>query len=147
MGAPARAQGAKLRGQDISVALRGQSLQRAHPLFWEWRFHIHGPNLNRSPQLAMRETNWKLLMNPDRSRVELYDLRRDVGEVDNVAAQNPQVVAAMSQRLLAWKASVPTGKGDADAGDNTYPWPGTAKTTTLPRLPPMEGKMSPTPSN
>ncbi len=101
------------------------TVRRANPLFWEWRFHIFGHNSNRSPQLALRENHWKLLMNPDRSRVELYDLERDAGEVDNVAGQNPQVVAAMSGRLLAWKASVPGGKGDADAGANDYPWPGT----------------------
>ncbi len=124
-------QGANLRGQDMSAALRGQTVRRQNPLFWEWRFHIHGPNLNRSPQLAMRQDNWKLLMNPDRSRVELYDLTRDAGEVDNLAVQNPQVVAAMSARLMAWKASVPAGKGDADAGSNTYAWPGTVKTTAL----------------
>jgi hypothetical protein len=42
----------------------GQAL-RAKPLFWEWRFRVRGEPFHRSPQPAIRDGNWKLLMNPD----------------------------------------------------------------------------------
>jgi hypothetical protein len=53
---------------------------------WEWRFRIFNHPWNRSPMLAIRDGQWKLLMNPDRTRVELYDAERDPGEALNVAA-------------------------------------------------------------
>lgn len=46
--------------------------------------------------LAMRDGNWKLLLNPDRSRVD-YDLARDPGGViDSVASDHADVVARLS---------------------------------------------------
>ncbi len=117
--------GLEQNGQDVSATLRGATLQRQKPLFWEWRLQIFSHISNKSPQLAMRDQQWKLLMNPDKSRIELYDLISDPGELDSVAAQNPAVVEKMQGQLLAWKASVPMGKGDPDAGSNVYPWPGT----------------------
>jgi len=60
-------------GEDTSDILQGQSRQRVSPLLWEWRFRIFGHIWHHSPTLAIREGDWKLLMNPDRSRVELFD--------------------------------------------------------------------------
>jgi uncharacterized sulfatase len=63
-------------------------------------------------------------MNPDFSRVELYDLTRDPSEVDNVADANKDVVATLSASLLAWHRSLPDAdKIPEEAGTNNYPWP------------------------
>jgi N-acetylgalactosamine-6-sulfatase len=115
-----------LDGQDMLAALRGTPVSRSKPLFWEWRFNIIGPAINKSLMLAMRENRWKLLMNPDKTRIELYDLQADPSEVDNVADRNPAVVAQMMPRLLAWKAAVPVGPTEPGAGAASYPWPGKA---------------------
>ena len=87
---------------------------------------IMGHVWNRSPQLAIREGDWKLLMNPDRSRVELYDIPRDPMQVGNVAAAQPEVVARLSEKVLAWHREMPSGPLDPGVGMNDYPWPGTA---------------------
>jgi N-acetylgalactosamine-6-sulfatase len=71
----------------------------------------------------MRDGKWKLLMNPDRSRVELYDIPADPSELNNLADRNPDVVKRMSERLLAWQKTLPEGPKDAEAGKNDYPWP------------------------
>ena len=94
-------------GEDVSDILFGQSRARTKPLLWEWRFNIAGHVSNRSPQLAIREGNWKLLMNPDRSRVELYDIPRDRLQADNLAAKHPEIVTRLSRQLLAWHAQLP----------------------------------------
>lgn len=47
---------------------------------------------------AVRHGNWKLLL-PQSGRAELYDLARDPGESDNRAAQHPEIVADLRQRL------------------------------------------------
>ncbi len=111
-------------GGDMSDVWSGRARARATPLMWEWRYAITGPVMNRSPQLALREGDGKLLMNPDRSRTELYEIRRDPMQVDNVAGQHAEVVARLSERLLAWHREMPAGPTDAGAGGNDYPWPG-----------------------
>jgi hypothetical protein len=62
--------------------------------------------LNVSPQLAIREGNWKLLLNPDRSHLELHDLSIDPMEVDNLADKNPMVVERLSKQVLEWQQSL-----------------------------------------
>lgn len=97
----------QLDGEDMSDVLSGRSRPRTKAIAWEWRFPIIGHVLNQSPMLAIREGNWKLLMNPDRSRVELYEIPKDPSELNNLAAQNPQVVERLSKELLAWQRTLP----------------------------------------
>ena len=78
---------------------------------------------HKCPMLAIRDGKWKLLMNPDRSRIELYDIPRDPTELDNVADQNPDIVRKLSERLLKWQEMLPAGPIDKEAGSNAYPWP------------------------
>ena len=114
-------------GEDLGSALAGASYKRKKALMWEWRFDIYGHPVNRSPMLAIRDGDWKLLMNPDRSRVELYDVPRDATELQNLAAREPQIVARLSQPLLQWHKSLPAGPVRPSAGRNDYPSPSLAK--------------------
>lgn len=114
-------------GEDVADVLKGKARPRTKPLFWEWRFNILGPTLNRSPMLANRDGNGKLLMNPDKSRVELYDLAKDRSEVDNVADRNPDVLERLSGPLLRWSRALPKGPVDDGAGKADYPWPRAGK--------------------
>jgi N-acetylgalactosamine-6-sulfatase len=113
----------KVDGEDMSAALLGKRKKRTKPLMWQWRFRIFGDATNKSPMLAIRDGKWKLLMNPDRSRVELYDIPSDPTEVDNLADQHPEVVKRLSERLLKWQKTLPAGPVEASAGSNAYPWP------------------------
>lgn len=124
-------------GEDVSDILFGQSRPRSKPLMWEWRFNIAGHVWNRSPQLAIRDGDWKLLLNPDRTRVELYDLPRDPMQVGNVAAAHPEIVARLSVQVLAWHQAMPTGPRDPAVGQNDYPWPGAPMKKGAPA--PVEG--------
>jgi arylsulfatase A-like enzyme len=116
-------QAMKLDGQDRSAVLRGTPTPRTTPLMWEWRFSVFNHIWNRSPILSIREGDYKLLMNPDRSRVELYDIPHDPTELNNLADRRPEIVEKLSERVLAWQKTLPPGPMDADAGRNAYPWP------------------------
>ncbi len=115
--------GLSLDGEDMSEALLGKPGKRHRPLMWEWRFRVFGDMVHRCPMLAIREENWKLLMNPDRSRIELYDIVKDPTELDNIADRYPEVVERLSRKVLAWHKTLPPGPVEKAAGANDYPWP------------------------
>lgn len=63
---------------------------------------------NNWPRLVIREGDWKLLMDYEGKRVELYDIPNDPSESNDLAAQHPERVARMRAKLEAWKATLPT---------------------------------------
>jgi arylsulfatase A-like enzyme len=114
----------KCRGESMAQAIRGdKTVQRQKPLFWEWRFRIFNHPWNVSPILAVREGAYKLLFNPDGSRVELYEIPQDPGEYNNLAAQKPEVVKRLMEKGLEWQKTLPPGRFDKGAGRADYPWP------------------------
>jgi arylsulfatase A-like enzyme len=117
----------KLDGEPMHDVLAGQSRPRATTLYWEWRFRIAGEPFHQSPILAVRDGNWKLLLNPDRSRVELYDVPRDPTQLANVADKHPEIVSRLSEQVLAWQQELPPGPFDPGAGKNDYPLPSAAR--------------------
>jgi len=112
-----------LDGEDITPALRGLPFKRSKPLFWEWRYEIKGYTINISPTHAVRLGPWKFYMNYDGSRKELYDVQASPLETDNLAIENPEVVKQMEQLIIDWRTTIPEWSGDADAGNQGYPWP------------------------
>ena len=57
---------------------------------------------HRSPSLAIRRGDWKLLVNPDGSNAELYNIDEDIDETKNLAETNPALVRDLSKTVLAW---------------------------------------------
>jgi N-acetylgalactosamine-6-sulfatase len=110
-------------GEDISDILQHGPRVRARPLFWETRYPVTGDAIHQSPNLAIRDANWKLLLNRDGTRLELYDVRRDPLEVANVAAVQEKIVETLSARALAWSRGLPPGPTAAGTGVLRYPWP------------------------
>lgn len=86
-------------GEDMSRALLGEDDVRTKPLYWEF-----GKNLNnrRSPHIGVRAGDWKLLVNADGSRVELYNLQTDVYEKENVASAHPDIVNHLKPMAIKW---------------------------------------------
>lgn len=82
--------------------------------------------------LAVRDGDWKLLPNPDRSRVALYDVVKDPGESDDLAQENKGIVERLAAMVLAWQSLLPPGKVDPRAGQNSFPWPGSTKSPANP---------------
>jgi N-acetylgalactosamine-6-sulfatase len=117
-------------GLDMSQALLGNPAIRTKPVMWQYRFSPWGRHLQKSPALAMRDGDWKLMMNPDGSRVELYNLRINPCEVDNLASENPEIVDRMSRQLLDWHNTLPDIESmPENAGSFDYPWPKNQETS------------------
>ena len=100
-----------LDGVDMSAAFRGERPTRAQPLFWEYgrdpSYLRPGLESDRSPALAVRDGNWKLLMNTDGSGVELYDFSEGFDETHNLAEQRPGIASRLRASLLRWWQSIP----------------------------------------
>jgi arylsulfatase A-like enzyme len=93
-------------GEDLSVAFKGQPVYRQRPIFWHWTGRGSEPDW--WPRLAVREGEWKLLMDPASSRAELYRLSEDRAEAQDRASQHPELVARLSAAAIAWQATLPT---------------------------------------
>jgi arylsulfatase A-like enzyme len=100
-----------LDGRDLSRALLGKPTIRAEPLFWEYGRNdtafSYPKGRDRSPNLAVREGNWKLLVNADGNGSELFDLAADVAEEKNLASDNPLLASRLTRAALAWRKSLP----------------------------------------
>lgn len=85
-------------GADVSPILRGGSLDRAKPLYWQYDRAIS------KPRVAIRDGDWKLLANADLDEFELYNLREDVVERDEASEREPARASAMADTLRAMHA-------------------------------------------
>lgn len=108
-----RPKNAAMDGEDMSRAFAGKPLERKAPIFWEYGrnetfgFPREYPG-QRSPNVAMREGKWKLLVNADASSTELYDIDSDPNETHNVAGDKPKIAKRMSEAALHWRRSLPS---------------------------------------
>jgi arylsulfatase A-like enzyme len=100
-GLPARPQ-QHLDGVSFVPLLKGGQLARA-PLYWHYP---HYGNQGGAPCSAVRDQDWKLIEWFEDGRLELFDLRNDLGETHNVADQHPEKVKALHERLRAWRNDV-----------------------------------------
>ena len=89
--------------QDLSPLLFEGKVLSARPLFWH---QPHYMNQGGRPAGAVREGDWKLLEHYEDGRLELYRLSDDPGETRDLAAAEPDRVAALRGRLEAWRRSV-----------------------------------------
>lgn len=100
-------------GQDMSAALLGKAFpERKAPLFWEYGrneewFRFPKAPGDRSPNLAVREGRWKLLVNADGGGAELYDMASDLGERSNLIAAEPAIGQRLASQALGWRKSLP----------------------------------------
>ena len=83
---------AGLDGISILPTLLGQPQTNQHEFLY-WEFHEKGS------KQAVRMGDWKAVRPAPRTPLELYHLKTDLGEKQNVAAQNPEVVAKIEAYL------------------------------------------------
>jgi hypothetical protein len=73
------------------------------------------------PRLAVRESDWKLMLTEDGKRVELHHLSRDRTETEDVSKDHPDIVARLSQMALEWKATLPAKPNPECLSKQTLP--------------------------
>ena len=89
-------------GIDLAPALSGGKLDR-QSLYWHYP---HYSNQGGIPGGAIREGNYKLFERYEDGRVHLYDLKNDISEKNDLAAEKPELVQEMRKRLHQWYKEV-----------------------------------------
>ena len=101
-------------GEDLSTAILGETPLRTKTLFWEYgrndkSFAYPKSERHRSPVLAVRDGNWKLLVNSNGSGVQLFDLAADPHETEDLSHQQSEVAGRLRAMALAWRRELPQG--------------------------------------
>jgi arylsulfatase A-like enzyme len=66
-----------------------------------------GPGLWRTtPVTIMQSGDWKLMEYLEDGKLELYNLRDDLGETKNLATEKPEIAGQMHARMVAWRKEV-----------------------------------------
>ncbi len=87
-------------GRSLVPLLKGGKLDR-QDLYWYYPHY--SPQLGR-PAAALREGDWKLIYFFEDSRSELYHLKDDLGEKNDLAAREPARTQRLHRKLFAWLA-------------------------------------------
>lgn len=82
-----------LDGKNIWPALRDNTASPVESYYWAWR-----------NQDAIRTADWRLHRFFD--HVELYDIRKDIGETTNVADAHAEVVRMLTAKMNTWAESL-----------------------------------------
>jgi arylsulfatase A-like enzyme len=84
-----------LDGISLADLLDGTMEERPEPIAFKFK-----------DQLALGDTRYKLYSNDGGTTYSLFDLLEDPSESTNIAADHPEIVAAMTRGLAAWERSL-----------------------------------------
>jgi len=92
------AKGAALDGQSLAPQLFGGDDPTTRTLYWRSK--------GSSGPIALRHGSWKLVWTKRTSEPELFDLSEDLSEAKDVAAEHPDLVLELQNRLNEWEAQL-----------------------------------------
>jgi arylsulfatase A-like enzyme len=92
-----------LDGVSLVPLLRRSGSTDERALYWHYP---HYGNQGGSPASAVRVGDWKLIEFFEDRRLELYNLKDDLGERHNLLAAQPKKAAELHEKLRAWRSAV-----------------------------------------
>jgi arylsulfatase A-like enzyme len=91
---------AVLDGESLVPQLKGKATEPTRPLVWHYP-HYHGSEW--TPGAAIRVGDWKLIEFYELGDAELYNLAADPGEQKNLAAEEPNRLQELREKLRHWQ--------------------------------------------
>ena len=102
-----------LDGLSLMPLLTQSGTLEERALFWHFPIYLQGGNaectdplFRTRPGSVVRLGDWKLHEYFEDGRIELYNLRDDIGEKHNLIAEHPKKVKELMDLLRAWRAQV-----------------------------------------
>ena len=87
-------------GTSLMPLLRGESIQRKTPLYWQY---------NRAlgwAKVVMRDGDWKILADEKLAKFELYNIKNDISEKNDLAEKEPERLKQMAATLTRLHAEI-----------------------------------------
>ena len=95
--------GYKSDGADESSILLGINKKTSKDIYWYYNNKpLPGKEENISPTLAMRSGKWKLLMEPDGTNKQLYNIDADHRESKNLIDDEQKISEQLTAKLQSW---------------------------------------------
>ncbi len=106
-GLPASPAKTAIDGVNFAAVLRNSAAKLTRDtLFWHYPHHQHYQLGGAMPYGAIRAGDFKLVEFFNDMRVELFNIREDIGEQRDLAASMPEKTAELRTRLHAWRKEV-----------------------------------------
>ncbi len=86
-------------GVSFTSALRGKKHERG-AMYWHYP---HYGNQGCAPTAAVREGDWKLIEWYENGKLELFNLKEDIAEKNDLAKKNPDKVKVLAAQLAQWR--------------------------------------------
>lgn len=102
-----------LDGLSILPLLTGTGSIDERPLLWHFPVYLEGGDLEcqdalfrTRPGSTVRLGNWKLIQYFENNDLELYNLKEDIGEKNNLAKSNPEKTKELLGLLEKWRKDI-----------------------------------------
>ena len=89
-------------GRSLLTELKGNK-GKPRTLYWHYP-HYHGSTWK--PGASIRDGDWKLIKFYDHEKVELYNLKEDPSESNDLAKQNSKIAKDLEHKLVAWQKNI-----------------------------------------
>ena len=101
-------------GISLVPLLMGEKTLDRDAIFWHFpHYSNHGM---QSPGGAIRSGDYKLLEYYENGSVQLFNLKNDIGEQNDISASNPEITAELKSRLHQWRISINAQMMEAKSG-------------------------------
>lgn len=112
-------------GVSITSLVKGHDPERplARPLVWHYPHQWGAPGPGIWPYSAIRVGDWKLIYFHAGKRFELYNLKDDIGETDDLAESEPERVRLLAELLGKYLRSVDAQMPTFTADKSRVPYP------------------------
>jgi arylsulfatase A-like enzyme len=100
-----------LDGESIMPLLKGASNLKRKAIFWHFPAYLEPYNKKQGPWRttpagAVRQGDWKLIEFFEDGKIELYNLKNDISETNDLAKTKPAKAKELHKALVEWRKSV-----------------------------------------
>ena len=93
-----------LDGESLVPVLTRKSGLKRTAIYWHYPHYNQHPS--SFPSGVVRAGNWKLIEAFETGKLSLFNLAEDIGETNDVAAEQPGTVAELHRQLKSWREEV-----------------------------------------
>ncbi len=90
-------------GESLVPLLTGRGALKRDAIFWHYPHYHPG---GATPYSAIRQGDYRLVEFFEDGRTELYDLKSDLSETNNLVARMPEKSKLLQSKLREWRQSV-----------------------------------------